>query len=943
MSAERWQRLQELFEALVALPASQRADWLSMNESDGGLAEEALVLVANEELTTDPLALKLRAAANAASQQPAAGLQVGPYRLISEIGSGGMGTVFLAERVDADFDRKVAIKLIRGIPTADASRRMRTERQILAKLSHPHIAKLLDGGTTDAGQPYLVMEFIDAASAETQGVGEAKSAPTITDFCITNEIPRNSRLRLFQQVCRAVHYAHQRLIIHRDLKPGNVLVRADGTPVLLDFGIAKLLAEEKSGAQIQTGLPWFTPAYASPEQRRGSALSTATDIYALGILLHQLVAGAVPVANGDGSLPALKASRARHRSRVGDRDLEIIVAKATHAEADRRYASAEALSNDIGRHLKGRPLQAVPDSLGYRAGKFISRNRWSFGAAVLMLALASTLLTRLVIENERARQAEEIARNESQTSERVIQYLVSLFDAASPIKVGARSISPQELIDSGVREARLQLADEPRARARLLAALGEIYAKLGKSERSIGVLEEAVKIERASGDKMQLAHYLRLLGDSLNFSERNGPATATLREARELLQQSGQADPGSLADVLTTLSLAQSRTGRLAAAIDDADLALQLARQADGTPSLRVSEAYNALTEAHWRNGDLARAQEIGELNIASLEMLADTGDQLPIAKAYLAMVLVDSGERDRAEALLRDAIRERLLTLDSGSDWLIALRNQLGLLLHRDGRILEAIELLGENLVALRMRGDTQAPSYMIALNNFGSLQDQIGNLAVAEDSLREAVRLANRENDSSSALPDIYRQGLGRILMLRNKLSEALPLIEEEIVDDGSEERRIARLRRLIHLAEWNRRRGQLEAAMAFIRQAESNARVAFGPDHVRAAFVARGRALIERDQGNMTAAEQSMHRALELIRKGFDDDSNALIEILVELADIQGKLGNHEAARQTLLASRRGVGAKFSLHSATSALFNRLSAQLAIAPLVEADGTR
>ena len=931
MSPQRWEQLQRLFEALIDMPACERSGWLLANEDDADLGNEALALAASKEATVDPLALRFGEAADAAIPQAAAGLRLGPYRLISEIGSGGMGTVFLAERVDDEFDRKVAIKLIRGIPTSDANRRLRTERQILAKLSHPHIAKLLDGGTTEAGQPYLVMEFIEAAVAEESCSGDAKPAPTITEYCVRNGIARNRRLRLFQQVCHAVHYAHQRLIIHRDLKPANVLVRHDGTPVLLDFGIAKLLADDDSGAQTQTGLPWFTPAYASPEQRRGSTLGTATDIYALGILLHQLVADALPIATSEGSMPSLRKTRADHSVRAGDRDLDIIIAKAAHAEPDRRYASAQALANDIDRHLKGRPLQAVPDSLGYRSGKFVRRNRWSVAAGILMLAFAGTLVARLVIENERARLAEELARNESNTSARVIDYLVSLFDAASPNKIGTRSIAPVDLVDTGVREARATLANEPRSRARLLAALGEIYAKLGKTERSIGVLEEAVAIERTQGDPTQLAHYLHLLGDALNFTERNGPAALILREARTLMQQSGQPDPGALSEVLTTLSLAQSRTGQLAAAINDAERALELARQADGIPSRRGSEAYNALGEAYWHNGDLAQAKEIGELNIEGLKTLTDTGDRLPIAKAYLAMVLADTGERDRAEALLREGIEELLATLDPGSDWLVGIRNQLSVLLNREGRILEALALLGENLEALRKRDETKTPTYTIALNNFGSMQDRVGNLAAAEESLREALRLANAESDKSSARPDIYRQSLGRILMLRGKLAEAFPLLDQEIADDGSEDRRVARLRRLVLLADWHRRRGQLKLAKARIEQADQNERAVFGPEHVRAASVAHIRALIMHDEGDLASAESTMRQALELTQSGYGADSNPEIEIRVELADIQHKLGKHDEARQNLLASRSGVETKFVAQSATVNLFKRITEQL------------
>jgi eukaryotic-like serine/threonine-protein kinase len=940
MNPARWARLQELFEQLVERSPARREAWLAQNEADPGLREEALALVDKHESSEDVLTARLSSVADAVTPQPASGLRVGPYVLIREIGSGGMGTVFLAERVDREFDRKVAIKLIRGIPTADATSRLRRERQILANLSHPNIAPLLDGGTSETGQPYLVMEFIegpeepaaDGAAAE-QRVAAITRAPTITEYCSSHALSRKKRLQLLQQVCRAVHYAHQRLIIHRDLKPANVLVRADGTPVLLDFGIAKLLENDASGQQTQTGIPWFTPAYASPEQRNGRCISTATDTYALGVLMHQLLTGEVPSADAEGRLPAASASRSI--SGVGsDRELDIIVSKASHPEPDRRYASAEALANDIERYLRGRPIQAAPDSLAYRFGKFTERHRWAVASTALLLVLAIVMVVRLAAEKERALRAEELAQRESATAGSVVQYLVSLFDAASPDKIGTRMISPLELVDSGVREARRNLASQPRSRARLLAALGEIYAKLGKAEQAIAVLDEAVELEARQPGPNELPNYLRLLGTALNMTERHGPAVARLREAERLMEAAGATDPGDLSDLLTTRSLAEARIGQIASAIADAERAVALAQKADGIPSLRSGEAYNALSEAHWRNGDLTRAREIAELNISGLASLADAGNTLLLAQTYLANIMTEQGQRDRAEALLRDVIAVRLKTLDPASDWIIGLRNQLAAVLRLQGKPLEATDLLRQNLDAMRKHGETNTPSYMIALNNLGSMQDQIGDYAAAEANLREALRLANEENDPTSARPDIYRQSLGRVLMLAGKRAEALAFLEPEIADDGSDDRRVARLRRLIHLAEWYRLGGRHERAAEYIAQGEDMVNSVFGPAHVRAAGVARARALLERDRGDFNAAEATMQRALQLSESGFGPQANPVIEVRIELAEIQIARGEHALAMANLEASKASIQTKFKNGSPVCLLFKRLDARLRMA---------
>ena len=279
---------------------------------------------------------------------PFAAQRLGAYRLIEEIGSGGMGTVFLAERVDENFEQRVAIKVLRGIPTRDATERMRRERQILADLSHPYIARLLDGASTTDGQPYLVMDYVDGLP--------------LNEFCRRHDWPLAARLRLMQKICGAVQYAHQRLVIHRDLKPANVLVRADGEPVLLDFGIAKLLGDTGGAAQ-QTGLPWFTPAYASPEQRNGERISTASDVYGLGRLLQEVIGETAPQITDESTTG---------RRRI-PADLRLIIAKATHLEP----GTALRIGGSAGRGPAAPVAPAADPSRAGSAALPHQRNSWA--------------------------------------------------------------------------------------------------------------------------------------------------------------------------------------------------------------------------------------------------------------------------------------------------------------------------------------------------------------------------------------------------------------------------------------------------------------------------------------------------------------------------------------------------------------------------------------
>ncbi len=476
MTASRWSRLQELFDRLLELPANDRSAWLDAYEPDAGLRAEAARLVREHDASggaglTSPLG---RAAADIATPA-SAGQRIGAYALIREIGSGGMGTVFLAERVDDEFAQRVAIKLIRGIATRDMSHRLRRERQILAGLDHSNIARLFDGGTSDAGQPYLVMEYIDGES--------------LTDHARSHGLPLDRRLRLLQQVCHAVHYAHRRLVIHRDLKPANVLMRADGTPALLDFGIAKLLDTDTGQPQeTRTALPWFTPAYASPEQRTGGAVSTATDIYGLGALLHHLLTDAIPQPRADGGLPPPSTLRNTAGQPAGDRELDIIVGKATHPDPERRYDSGAALADDLERYLAGRPIQAAPDRAGYRLRKFVRRNRVSVGLGLLAVAILFATSTWALHQAYMTRlQATRAERHFASVRDLANRFVHDVYREIADIPGTSRAQTI--LLDTGI-EYLGRLATDAGDNRALLLEIAAGYVSLARTQERMHALPE---------------------------------------------------------------------------------------------------------------------------------------------------------------------------------------------------------------------------------------------------------------------------------------------------------------------------------------------------------------------------------------------------------------------------------------------------------------------
>jgi eukaryotic-like serine/threonine-protein kinase len=410
---EQWRKIKETFQHAVELTASEREVYL--NEAcgdDSFVRQEVEALLSSDEQAGDFIASSIVAAASLSktdqSIEHLAGRCIGPYKIVRELGRGGMGMVLLAERADSQYSKQVAIKLVRmGMDSEFTARRFRTERQILASLDHPNIAKMYDGGVTEDGRPYFVMEYIE---------GEL-----IDSYCDSNGLDTRARLKLFRQVCGAIQHAHQRLIIHRDIKPSNVLVTREGVPKLLDFGIAKLLDPTLTGEPLEataTAMRLMTPEYASPEQVRGERITAASDVYSLGVLLYKLLTGALPykfknhlphevlrvVCEEEPARPKLSDSRLSE-------DLENILLMALRKEPERRYGSAERLMEDIRRALENLPVLARKDTLLYRGKKFLRRNRISVAAAALVLVSLSAGLVAALwqarvagAERERAEQ-----------------------------------------------------------------------------------------------------------------------------------------------------------------------------------------------------------------------------------------------------------------------------------------------------------------------------------------------------------------------------------------------------------------------------------------------------------------------------------------------------------------------------------------------------------
>lgn len=489
MTPERWLEIKQIFQAAEDLPAAQRPSYVEQAcaaDEDLRAEVDSLLASADEEFLSGGAATYVPDAFADEMGNRDIGRRIGDYRVVRQIGEGGMGTVYLAER-EGEFHRQAALKLLRGgMDSHGIVTRFRYERQILAGLDHPNIARLLEGGTTEEGRPYFVMEYVEGEPIDCHA---ARRSLTVEE-----------RLRLFQRVCAAVQYAHQNLVVHRDIKPGNILVTGAGIPKLLDFGIAKLLRNDEpreTAGLTQAGLRPMTPEYASPEQVRGEPITTATDVYSLGAVLYQLLAGETPHRLGSSSLSELERAICETDPRPPSQlaaasiarqlrgDLDTIVLKALEKDPRQRYSSAEQLSADIQRHLDGMPIQARPQTLGYRTSRFVRRNRVPVAAGVLV-ALSLTAGMAVAAWQARIAQVQRLRAEKRFHDVRQLAHAF-LFDFHDAIQNLPGATPARRLVVDKALEYLNSLSQEAAGDRELERELTEAYLRVGDVEGGTGV------------------------------------------------------------------------------------------------------------------------------------------------------------------------------------------------------------------------------------------------------------------------------------------------------------------------------------------------------------------------------------------------------------------------------------------------------------------------
>ncbi|WP_412069104.1 protein kinase domain-containing protein [Rubrivirga sp. IMCC43871] len=595
--AAGWTRVGDVFDAVVDRPPAERPAALDRlcrdvdgRPDDALRAEVESLLAADAAADTGGLGpLDAADAAALVADAAVAGERIGPWRVVRELGRGGMGRVDLVERADGAYDQLAALKRL-GLVASDRVRLFVRERQILARLDHPGIARLLDGGVGTEGTPYLVMEYVE---------GEP-----LTAYADAHDLSVDARIERFLQVCDAVGYAHRHLVVHRDLKPSNVFVTAEGGVKLLDFGIARLIDEaaEPSGGP-ETALPMLTPEYAAPEQVTGGVITTATDVYALGVVLYELLAGTRPYAIERSTLsgivatvrdtepppPSAVASEGRRRALRGD--LDTIVLKALAKDPAQRYGSADDLATDLRRLKRGDPVVARAPTVRYRARRFVGRHRLGVAATALVLLAAITgtafYTARLAAERDRAEQA-------ATRAERTADFLEGIFAGSDPTGAGhPDSLSARQLLDAGAAQARADLAEEPLVLAQMLGTIGRVYRAVGLYDASEPALRDAVALYASTGgDPLGHRDALLELANLEYRKEAYDPADHYARHALRLDSLHAAPDESERLAILNTIGLVLSDTGQLeeaARVVGD----VVAGRRADGSEEARIDLGVN--------------------------------------------------------------------------------------------------------------------------------------------------------------------------------------------------------------------------------------------------------------------------------------------------------------------------------------------------------------
>ncbi len=948
MALEPQQRVSELFQAALGREPNQRAAFLAeVCAGDTALRAQVESLIASgQEAET----LVMASAHKTAPSLPAnrqtvstAEQRIGPYKVIRELGHGGMGMVYLAARADDQYRKQVAIKLIkRGMDTDAILRRFRNERQILASLDHPNTARFLDGGVTEDGLPYFAMEHIKGES--------------IIEYCDRHKLSTVERLKLFRQICSAVHYAHQNLVVHRDLKPSNILVTEEGVPKLLDFGIAKLLSSELAAQTLDPTAPGsvlMTPEYASPEQVRGEPITTASDVYSLGVVLYELLTGhhpfrakwllmheiilkvceeepekpstvisrvkEVPSTDGSGLVKLTPESVSQTREGQPEKlrrrlagDIDNIVLMALRKDPQRRYGSVEQFSEDIRRYLEGLPVIAHQDTLAYRSTKFLQRNKATVAvaAAFAVLVIGSIFsltaqATRIARERDRAVGAERLAADQRTQAER-----------ARDAERGQRQQAEANLQRATDAEQRA-LAEAERANTEAKRAIVNL-SRATEAEKQANTEAERAKAEteRAKTEAETTKQVSEFLVGLFNVPDLSAEKMKAIT-ARELLDKGAakireelKGQPKVQATLMNTMGQAYRALGLYDSALPLTETALKIRREALGGEHQDVASSLNSLAMLLGAKGDYAAAEPLQREALAmDRKLLGNEHPDVVSDLHNLATVLHSKGDYAAAESLYREALAMRRKLQGNEHPGVANILNSLGVLLQDKGDYAAAEPLIREALAMRRKILGNEHLSVARSLNNLAVLLQAKGDQTAAEPLLREA--LAIRRKLLGNEHPDVANSlnSLAVSLQSKGDYVAAEPLFREALATRrkllGNEHPLVAS--NLNNLGMLLQAKGDHAAAEPLLREALAMNRKLLGDEHPNVATNLYSLANTLFAKNDYAGAEQLYRQTLQLQRKLWPKGHPRIPYTLISLGRLLTVKGDPKDAEPLL---REGV---------------------------------
>jgi tetratricopeptide (TPR) repeat protein len=799
--------LREIFDEIVDLPADERATRVASLTDDPALRKQALDLAIASDVNTSR-ATKIAApmaeiVEGLTGPELSVGDSLGAWQLTRELGHGGMGAVYLAERRDGQFEQAAAIKLLQGFASAESLALLSRERQIMAKLSHPNIARLLDGGATPKGRPYLVMEYIDGVPLD--------------EYVKKEALPINKRLSLFIEICRAVSFAHSRLVVHCDLKPSNIMVDQAHRPMLLDFGIATLIESDVSIGQqgVAQTRQAFTPRYASPELKAGTAINTATDVYSLGVVLGELVEGA------------------------SNEELDSIVRRATMSEANLRYPSVSALAEDVERFLDDQPVKAKSATPAYVMAKLVKR-RWPiFGAVSVAVAMAVFFVLRLNTERDaavaaqiQATRAEAKAKNEAETARRVSEFVESLFVGADPDINGRQDVTALTLVERGKDRIAIELKDQPIVQSRLYERLAIVYEKIGRPVDAASLYDRAISVERTISPPQPDRLSSLLIYASL-FKSNNkipGDAVAQARESLALREATLGPSAPEVAQSLDMLGLTVSAEG-------DHEAAEPLMRRALAIRQLRLGKdpdddlgsSHHNLGVLHKRKGDFVKAIEYYRqaMQIQG-KRWGTTHPRFLNGYEQFAECLAQIGQIDEAEKIQRESLALRRSVHGDMSSRVALTMRDLGITLMISGKLAEAISLFEQSIAISKMVSGERSFVLAPIFSYLAEAHEKNGAMRQAESNHQKALTIFNDTHLADPLTLAFAQYRYGTYLLRRgdsDSVSRAKPLLSAA---DKTRSEKLAidnpyRTQASLGVAAWQFKHGEREAAAQRIRATE------------------------------------------------------------------------------------------------------------------------